>query len=172
MTKHISRDSYLELIGPGKPFIRSDGSRRSTVIVKCACGNIKTINADTLSKIKSCGCKWLELHKLPVGQAAMNHYFLWYVDSARVRGYPFQLTINEFIDLVLQPCFYCNAEPYRTIPAAKRYNGSRLVSEVDRVDNTKGYTLNNCVPCCTKCNCKKGAVTVDITKKILEFCKL
>jgi hypothetical protein len=39
---------------------------------------------------------------------------------------------------------------------------SRFVCQgVDRVDNTKGYTLANSVPCCKVCNRMKMAMTKD-----------
>lgn len=43
------------------------------------------------------------------------------------------------------------------------YNG------VDRVDNEKGYTKENCVPSCGSCNFKKKAIPIAMVKKIYEF---
>lgn len=34
-----------------------------------------------------------------------------------------------------------------------RYNG------IDRTDNDKGYTTDNCVSCCGKCNSLKGTLS-------------
>lgn len=168
-SKYLARGSFLEVLGPGPTRKRNNGNVRSTLLVRCACGVEKIIIADTLSSIKSCGCKWMELHKLPENQAAVNHYFASYLDGARKRRLSFQLTHEDFLNLVTSNCYYCGAEPEQNIPAAKRYNGTRLVNGIDRVDNTKGYIKENCVSCCRKCNSKKGACTLDIAKKMLEF---
>lgn len=57
-----------------------------------------------------------------------------------------------------QPCYYCGD--------VKNYNG------IDRVDSSKGYILNNCVPCCEICNKMKLNYTVDSwilhMKKVIE----
>jgi hypothetical protein len=36
---------------------------------------------------------------------------------------------------------------------------------IDRVDNTKGYTLENCVPCCTRCNLAKHTMSLTAFKE-------
>lgn len=35
-------------------------------------------------------------------------------------------------------------------------NGDYVYNGIDRVDNTKGYTIDNVVPCCGICNMAKG----------------
>ena len=51
----------------------------------------------------------------------------------------------------MQPCWYCGSMP---IPR----NG------IDRQDNSKGYEIGNCVPCCTKCNLLKSDMSYE------DFC--
>lgn len=45
----------------------------------------------------------------------------------------------------------------------KRYNdnGHFYFNGIDRVDNFKGYTLENSVPCCTICNRAKSNMLYD-----------
>jgi hypothetical protein len=43
------------------------------------------------------------------------------------------------------------------------YNG------IDRVDNEKGYLVENCVPCCFTCNSLKKSVTKSIIEKAYKF---
>jgi len=49
------------------------------------------------------------------------------------------------------------------------------VDGVDRVDNTKGYTKENCVPCCKICNRLKSDLTKEefeeYQKRVKEFNK-
>lgn len=59
------------------------------------------------------------------------------------RGLEFSLTDVEFSSLVHSECSYCGKLP-------NPRNG------IDRVENTKGYTLENCVSCCFICNRAKN----------------
>jgi len=51
---------------------------------------------------------------------------------------------EDYIKLISQVCYYCDGELNKT--------GSGL----DRVNNSKGYELNNVVPCCKRCNMIKS----------------
>lgn len=61
-----------------------------------------------------------------------------YKASAKNRGIPFNLTLEEFLTFWQGACSYCG-DTIATIG-------------IDRVDSSIGYTLENCVPCCTMCN--------------------
>lgn len=63
-----------------------------------------------------------------------------YRRGAKVRGYTFKLNYEQFQYLIIQDCHYCGCSPNTS------FHG------VDRVDNTEGYHIDNCVPCCTLCN--------------------
>lgn len=67
-----------------------------------------------------------------------------YKDGAAKRGYVFELTIEQARAMFSVPCMYCH------YPPRGEFNG------IDRVDNSKGYTLDNCVPCCAWCNRAKS----------------
>lgn len=64
---------------------------------------------------------------------------------------PFTLTKVQFAKLISRDCFYCGQHPRQKVSAHSllTYNG------LDRVDNQKGYTSTNCVPCCAQCNLAK-----------------
>ena len=53
----------------------------------------------------------------------------------------FDLTFAQFMTFWQKPCWYCGETP-ETIG-------------LDRVDNSKGYTLRNVVSCCSSCNLAK-----------------
>lgn len=61
-----------------------------------------------------------------------------YKCSAKKRGLSFDLDIESFKTFWQKPCHWCGDE-ITTIG-------------VDRIDNTIGYTLENCAPCCSMCN--------------------
>src|SRR3990167_8701685 len=56
----------------------------------------------------------------------------------------FDLTLEQFIEIRKNNCEYCEG------PLSEYGSG------LDRSDNSKGYTLNNVVPCCKQCNWIKG----------------
>lgn len=77
-----------------------------------------------------------------------------YGRNAKLRGYTFTLLLEEFVDLIKQPCFYCGDE-------GKPYNG------IDRKNNSIGYEIENSVACCTMCNKMKRSFPFD---EFIEKC--
>ena len=74
----------------------------------------------------------------------------WKVYRSRCKrtGIPFELSRVHVVDLITDNCFYCTAVPNPT-------NG------IDRVDNIKGYTEDNVVTCCIRCNKAKNNSSLD-----------
>lgn len=74
--------------------------------------------------------------------------------NEKSRGISVDLTYDQFIKLAEVPdCFYCGELLYRTEKRGiKNYRAYLL----DRKDNSLGYSLKNCVPCCWRCNQTKG----------------
>jgi hypothetical protein len=66
-----------------------------------------------------------------------------YKEGAAARGLPFDLSGKEFWSLWQKPCTYCGSE-INTIG-------------LDRIDSTKGYSIENVTPCCARCNEMKMA---------------
>lgn len=65
------------------------------------------------------------------------------------------LTIDQYCMLERSPCFYC---------------GGPTIGGLDRVDNEKGYSLANSVPCCTNCNMmKKNMTSAEFINHILRI---
>lgn len=68
----------------------------------------------------------------------------------------FNGTLEQFTKLILGNCHYCNSTPMNVFNLNKNtfiYNG------LDRIDNSKGHTLDNVVPCCKYCNYSKRDLT-------------
>jgi hypothetical protein len=72
-----------------------------------------------------------------------------YTSAASKRGLCFELTREQFEKLVTQPCFYCEHAPS---PRKVRRAVVFACNGVDRVDNTLGYVMSNCVSACSTCN--------------------
>ncbi len=69
---------------------------------------------------------------------------LAYMNGAKRRNIEFDLEIEQFMSFWQKPCRYCN-DPIETIG-------------LDRVDSSKGYVLDNVLPCCKACNFMKGTM--------------
>lgn len=128
----------------------------------CTCGSAKTVTASNLrfGNTRSCGCLRNKLKEQtyqkvfpPNQNRAVERIWNNYTRSAARRGLPWELTVDQFKTLITSPCFYTGRPPTTLkIVAGKHkilYNG------IDRRDNTKGYTISNCVPACTDANIAK-----------------
>jgi hypothetical protein len=134
--------------------------------VRCSCGNeFKTSRLDQgkTRKCKQCALAILHEAKKKSG-SALNLLWSSYKADARWKRVPFELTKEQFAELTSSPCFYTGRPPARVITSkggdAYTYNG------IDRKDSSKGYTEENCVPCCSEANWAKRTLTLN------EFIKL
>jgi len=126
---------------------------------RCDCGNIVNVKASNLGrKVHSCGCLNKEMARMkyrkPFGIAAKNGTLAGYKNSARKRNLVFELSWDEFIHMTSQNCFYCGSKP-KQVYSSSNNTGDYIHNGIDRIDNSKGYTLENCVSCCKICNYAK-----------------
>lgn len=82
--------------------------------------------------------------------------YMDYSQSANKRGYKMELTEEQFTELIMKSCYYCS------------YFVEKSIVGVDRYDNDKDYTIENCVPCCKWCNRMK---LNQPTEEFLERCR-
>lgn len=141
-------------------------------LCKCDCGNEKISTSTNLisGHIKSCNClrlekstdriKALPRKTLPFGEGSCNFLKNSYFQNAKKRNLEFNLTNKEFLKLTSSNCYYCGKVPSNKIKG-HRSNGEYVYNGIDRIDTKKGYTLDNCVPCCSICNYGKNAFTHD-----------
>lgn len=125
---------------------------------QCDCGNIRTVGACNLRRgtskcCKNCGKR--KKHRLERGIAASHCVLKSYKYGAKKRNHDFLLTDDEFYKLVKMNCHYCGCEP-KSIYRGKEIFGEYVYNGLDRIDNNKGYALDNVVPCCRECNFGKG----------------
>jgi 5-methylcytosine-specific restriction endonuclease McrA len=116
--------------------------------------------------------------KLPNGEAAINDYFAKYKRGAVKRKITFELTREEFIDLVFGICHYCGSPPNRDYPGLSsskkhRYNGHVIINGIDRKDPSLSYCKDNCVTACSVCNFGKqqlnGPQFEEWIKKVYKY---
>lgn len=75
-------------------------------------------------------------------EAKRNMEASWtsFQQHTKKREITISLVKEEYLKLIQQKCFYCG------------YSNSDEIIGIDRVDNSKGYTRENCVPACKVCN--------------------
>jgi len=83
-------------------------------------------------------------------KANLDNYLVSYIQCAKSRNIGFELSKVEFEEIVLMACYYCGS-----------FNEKQVVG-VDRLNSSKNYTLDNCVPCCKICNFMKGSLSKNI----------
>src|SRR4030067_2064423 len=135
---------------------------------KCTCGNIVKATSTGLKSgnNKSCGClqkiSWIKNRPkpLPRGEGAFNSIYYKYKRRAKSKGINFELNKQQFRTLTSQPCKYCG-ETDSNLNNSKGNNGGFRYNGIDRVDNAKGYTEENSVPCCKLCNRMKNNMSLD-----------
>lgn len=149
---------------------------------KCDCGNFCYKTAHDLLNTGTHECPGCSVRTkrfkqiLPENGAAWNQAYTTVRHNAKVRDYSFELTMEQFQALCKKPCYYCGADP--SMPMFSGRDKSKPVAfrnGVDRFDNTKGYTVDNCVPCCFSCNQMKSSYSYNdwlkTMRNILEHCE-
>lgn len=86
--------------------------------------------------------------------------YRFYQKRAESKGTVLEFTEEEFNEFTKQPCFYCGG-----------YSNSKKYEDqfcgIDRIDSNKGYSKDNCVPCCYTCNVMKMGLDVyDFLDKV------
>lgn len=112
----------------------------------------KYYNENT-KKVLDCNRLWRQ---------TFNGKLLSYKREAKKRGIEWLLSDEEFKDFWGKDCYYC---------------GSKILGVgIDRVDNSKGYIIDNTVPCCCQCNIIKMDYTyeefIDKIRNIYKNLKL
>lgn len=115
-------------------------------------------------------------HKKDQRPALERRVFRYYEANSKRRGIKFKITFEEFKTYIHKNCFYCGAPPSNKMNPSYGYGrvcrSTLMYSGVDRKDNSKGYTLDNVVPCCKRCNrIKSDLFTYEEMLKLSEFLK-
>lgn len=140
---------------------------------ECKCTNKIVVTGALLrgGGVKSCGCwghseeflrqnKW---KRSPAETSAKVIYSRRYDDG--------DISFEEFFKLSQLDCFYCGASPSNKINSSLTRNGASKISKeqgdfiyngLDRVDNSKNHTKDNCVTCCSTCNYAKRMMPQDV----------
>lgn len=102
-------------------------------------------------------------------EALLQRLYTKLKSQAKSRNKDVSITLEEFSVLVALPCHYCGNLPANVIKDRFKKNNKQfsnpkiflIYSGIDRKDNTKGYSLNNVLPCCKVCNAAKLDLTYE-----------
>ena len=143
-------------------------------ICQCSCGRTYPKTAHDLLQAGHIECGYCARKRIIQATTLPDNLAKWHREyrvcrkNAATRKYPFELTFEQYRQICEQPCFYCGANPELRSTGLLR-NG------VDRFDNTKGYTSENSVPCCSRCNTLKLSMSYDELlahiERVLEHCR-
>jgi hypothetical protein len=176
-----------------KPVALSLGSKNKmgVYLCKCDCGiEVEKTGALLLSSrpTASCGCSAKEhsrkLGKLKrtFGLSTINWEYCSHKSAGKRSGRGF-LNRKDWESIVFKPCYYCGKKDKRNRASSdsyKKHKGKDITPEdvlkyeveingIDRVDSSKGYVLDNCVPCCKMCNRMK---LNHSTQDFIDQCRL
>lgn len=157
---------------------KSNGKAQWLWKCECKCGKIIYVRTARLNGVEAkqnrCSKCQTPLNAkkriLPDYGAIRNGLYLKYKTKSLDRGYEFNITFEEFDNMLQKNCYYCGEEP------ESHYSDLHILREktpfkrngIDRIDNTKGYIINNCVPCCTMCNYAKLHFSIEDFSKWLK----
>ena len=156
-------------------FVRTElVGKNKTWIVRCVCGTEKRFwKYSAITNQKSCGCGTDECGLTKEQRRMLNSRLHSYKSGANRRGFDWELSYEQFYEIVIKDCVYCGEEAkdinyFENAPSLQKESPNRDWSKytikfngVDRVDSSLGYSVDNCVPCCTKCNRAKSDMTFD-----------
>lgn len=97
----------------------------------------------------------------------MRRIFSDYKYKANLKKAPFTILFDDFINMLEMRCSYCNRPPRNV---KKRFNMEFTYQGIDRIDPKLGYTKENTVPCCARCNSMKSSDNVlQFKKQIMKI---
>jgi hypothetical protein len=140
---------------------RVENSRSNCFLFcRCECGKEKEFRYCNLrtGTTTSCGCSQKEQvskrsRKEP-GTAVKRSVWNYYLRNAADRNISWNLSFERFCELILKPCHYCGKSGVTF--TKMKYGDNLSHNGVDRFYNDQGYTDNNSVTCCKRCNMAKS----------------
>ena len=121
---------------------------------QCDCGKQIVISLSRLRRgVKGCRCQRITAGKsrLKGNVRGQSEAYSSLRLSAVKRDIPFTLSLENFAKIAEKSCYYCGIESSRKID---KY----IFNGIDRLDNSLGYSFENGVPSCKKCNLAKNVM--------------
>lgn len=129
-------------------------------------------------------CQYMPNPRCHPTEAVHKHLYHACKNSAIFRELEFVLTLQQHKEIISQNCYICGAKPVpynhytkeatrKIVKQARIDSGWIVKNGVDRVDNSKGYTVDNCKAACVQCNYAKQDYSleeyVNHCHKVIKF---
>lgn len=160
---------------------QSNGNMITKYEVQCIkCGSITLKSKSQLDRFTADGCmectkKGTRKPTLSIEERNYNNYKSKIQHQCTDKE--FTLSLEEFSNITKQNCYYCNSEPVFPERFKNEFKQREIeyFNGIDRIDSSKGYILDNCVPCCSICNRMKSDLNQEFflnhINKIYNFNK-
>jgi hypothetical protein len=142
----------------------SSNNKKKNVLYKQFLDKIKPDLSHFCIRSKSC----IEGDKSYKDSLNFERLYLNFKKQARRRKIHCDLSLEDYIIIVKQNCYYCNVRPTSKDVTTCTYKNKVKFNGVDRVDSNVGYLVENCVPCCYDCNIMKHTKSGDYFIKHCE----
>lgn len=137
-------------------------------LIQCkTCGEIFSRKKDCIHHFENLKCKNCIHNRYgKCLNTLLYNVFIHYKNNAKQRNIKWNLSEEEFKDIITQPCTYCGESP-NIIKTTSYKDKYEKINGIDRIDSNKDYSKNNCVPCCQMCNIMKNKFSKeDFIKKV------
>lgn len=158
--KQFGKWTVLEYIGVNK-------SRQTLWKCECYCGNIVNVIGTNLVNSLSTQCSkcrtdsrkgCLPGNALEPGESTIRVIYNNYKQNARRKKLDFDLSLDDFKNLISNNCYYCGTKPTQLIRQNVRHQ-TLLMNGIDRKNPNDGYIKDNYVTCCKTCNYGKNKLS-------------
>lgn len=161
--EHVIGSVYGDLTVVAATEIRKTKKRERKWKMKCSCGKMVL---RTLSQVKS-GCKHcgdkVHFNYKTDHETLLTYYYNHcknrFRSGKRVKN--FDLDYAFLAEALFKPCFYCGGDVSNKYKSYRKTGGTLLYNGLDRIDSHLGYTKDNVVTCCRRCNIMKMQYSKD-----------
>ena len=156
-------NEYFKVVAFDEERYKESNRRRLYYLIQCKrCGKVFSRRKEAIingSNIKCPNC--IRTRFDATLNTLLYNVYIHYKNNAAQRNINFNLSEKDFKVLVKQNCYYCGQAPTKTKTASYK-NEYEEINGIDRIDSSKEYSLDNCVPCCEMCNKMKNTYTQDM----------
>ncbi len=122
-------------------------------VAQCECGELTRVATCNIAQNRSCGCRVMGNERY-IGVSVYQYTYRAIKQRHHQRFTGEVVGYEQYAELAASNCLYCDSPPSNMFQG-RSYQG------LDRVDNNRGYTSDNVVPCCDMCNSFKSAYSVE-----------
>ena len=120
-----------------------------------------------VGKVNSCGC-WRTYNRKLYWESLYNSAISKIIAHIKRRNILLSVNKEYLLDIIKKPCFYCWDIGSNTSANKSTFCKTLKHNGIDRIDSSKWYIQDNCVPCCKRCNWAKNELSVEDFKEHIK----